>query len=54
MKNLVVLKTLSKCFAAAGIRAGIMVANKEVISVISSMKAPYNVSSSTQNEAIKV
>ncbi len=53
-ENLVVLKTLSKCFAAAGIRAGIMVANKEVISVISSMKAPYNVSSSTQNEAIKV
>jgi len=52
--NLVVLKTLSKCFAAAGIRAGIMITNKEIVNVINSMKAPYNVSSSTQIEALKI
>lgn len=52
--NLVVLKTLSKCFAAAGIRAGIMVASKEIVVVINNMKAPYNVSSSTQGEALKI
>ncbi len=53
-ENLVVLKTLSKCFAAAGIRAGIMISNPEIISVINNMKAPYNVSSSTQIEALKI
>ncbi|MGD1822689.1 MAG: histidinol-phosphate transaminase [Pleomorphochaeta sp.] len=53
-ENLIVLKTLSKCFAAAGIRAGIMVANEEIIEVINNMKAPYNVSSSTQIEALKI
>lgn len=52
--NLVVLKTLSKCFAAAGIRSGIMIANSEIVSVINKMKAPYNVSSSTQLEALKI
>ncbi len=53
-ENLVVLKTLSKCFAAAGIRAGIMITNTEIVNVINSMKAPYNVSSSTQIEALKI
>ncbi|MCY1151108.1 MAG: histidinol-phosphate transaminase [Pleomorphochaeta sp.] len=53
-ENLVVLKTLSKCFAAAGIRAGIMISNLEIVSVINNMKAPYNVSSSTQIEALKI
>lgn len=52
--NLVVLKTLSKCFAAAGIRAGIMVANEEIVKVINNMKAPYNVSASTQKEALNI
>lgn len=52
--NLVVLKTLSKCFAAAGIRAGIMITNPQIVEVINNMKAPYNVSSSTQLEALKI
>lgn len=53
-ENLVVLKTLSKCFAAAGIRAGILIANTEIVEVINNMKAPYNVSSSTQIEALNI
>jgi histidinol-phosphate aminotransferase len=53
-ENLVVLKTLSKCFAAAGIRAGIMISNEEIVQVINNMKAPYNVSASTQLEALKI
>lgn len=42
-KNLVVLKTFSKCWGLAGARLGIMVASKEICEIMNRVKAPYNV-----------
>ena len=51
--RLVVLRTLSKCWALAGARIGILVASREICSVMASMKYPYNVSAPAQREALK-
>ena len=51
--NLVVLRTLSKCWALASARVGIAIASKEIIAVIRSMKYPYNVGGPSQNLALK-
>lgn len=50
--NLVVLRTLSKCWALAGGRIGILVASPEIRGVMESMKYPYNVSSPAQRAAL--
>ncbi|WP_320128217.1 histidinol-phosphate transaminase [uncultured Sphaerochaeta sp.] len=50
--NLVVLRTLSKCWASANARIGILVASKEMCSVMSSMKYPYNVGGPSQEVAL--
>ncbi|MEN6451969.1 MAG: histidinol-phosphate transaminase [Thermoguttaceae bacterium] len=46
--NLVVLRTFSKAFAAAGIRLGYALAQPAVIDVLLRMKPPYNVNVLTQ------
>lgn len=51
--NLIVLQTLSKAFALAGIRLGITYSNKEVSRLLNSMKYPYNISNLTSDVAIR-
>ncbi len=51
--NLVVLQTLSKAFGMAGVRIGAAMANKELISFMLRMKAPYNINKLTANAALE-
>lgn len=51
--NLVVLQTLSKAFALAGIRLGITYSNKDISKLLNSMKYPYNISNLTSDVAIR-
>ncbi|MTI87579.1 MAG: histidinol-phosphate transaminase [Balneolaceae bacterium] len=50
--NLVVLQTMSKSFGLAGIRLGMAIANKAIISYMLKVKAPYNVNKLTSQTAI--
>lgn len=43
--NLIVLQTFSKAWGMAGARVGIAYASKEIIKLINTVKAPYNVNS---------
>jgi histidinol-phosphate aminotransferase len=52
--NLVVLRTLSKCWALANARVGITIASEEICSVMASMKYPYNVGGPSQEVALQV
>lgn len=52
--NIIVTQTLSKAVGLAGIRLGILYANKEIISVLNKIKPPYNVNQLTQNKAIEI
>lgn len=52
--NLVILQTLSKAWALAGLRIGIAFASKEIIDILNKIKPPYNISVVTQQLAIKV
>jgi histidinol-phosphate aminotransferase len=52
--NLVILRTLSKAWAAAGIRLGIALADPGVITVMDRVKYPYNVSLLTQDKAMEL
>ena len=51
--NLIVTQTLSKAYGMAGIRLGICYASVEIITVLNTIKAPYNVNELTQQKAIK-
>lgn len=51
--NLIVLKTLSKAYGMAGLRIGVGFASIEIASLINTLKPPYNVSSESQNKALK-
>ncbi len=51
--NLIVTQTLSKAFGLAGIRLGICMASSEIISVLNSIKPPYNINQLTQEVALK-
>lgn len=51
--NLVVTQTLSKAYGMAGIRLGICIASKEIISVLNKIKPPYNVNELTQQKALE-
>ena len=42
-KNIVVLQTLSKAWAMAGLRLGLALADKRVVDVMSQVKYPYNI-----------
>ena len=50
--NLVITQTLSKAYGMAGIRLGVCYASKEIISVLNSIKPPYNVNELTQRRAL--
>jgi histidinol-phosphate aminotransferase len=51
--NLIVLQTLSKAFALAGIRLGITYSNKQISRLLNSMKYPYNISNLTSDVALR-
>lgn len=51
--NLVISQTLSKAYAMAGIRLGILYASVEIISVLNKIKPPYNVNILTQKKAVE-
>lgn len=51
--NLIITQTLSKAYGLAGIRLGICYASKEIISILNSIKPPYNVNELTQKKAIE-
>lgn len=53
-KNLVIIRTLSKAHALAGVRLGYAIANKHIIDLIQKVKSPYNISSITTQVALKV
>lgn len=51
--NLVICQTLSKAYAMAGLRIGIVYASSEIISVLNKIKPPYNVNTLSQAKALK-
>jgi len=51
--NLIVTQTLSKAYGLAGIRLGVCYASEFVISVLNSIKPPYNVNQLTQTKALE-
>ena len=51
--NLIITQTLSKAYGMAGIRLGICYASEEIISVLNSIKPPYNVNELTQQKALE-
>jgi len=50
-RNLIVLRTFSKIYALAGLRIGYAIANKEIISYLNRVKAPFNVTRAAQAAA---
>lgn len=46
--NLIILQTFSKAWGMAGARVGMAYANEEIIKLINTVKAPYNVNSLSQ------
>ena len=53
-ERLVVLRTMSKAWAAAGCRIGIMMAGHEILSAFYDVKYPYNISRPAADEAVKI
>lgn len=47
--NLIVLRTLSKAFALAGMRCGYLAADEALIEAIAKIKAPYNLNAFTSS-----
>ena len=52
--KLVILRTLSKAWAAAGIRLGMALADPQVIRFMNMVKYPYNVNLLTQEKALEI
>jgi len=50
--NLIVCQTFSKAQGMAGARVGMTFAHKDIISFLNQLKAPYNLNTLSQNEAI--
>lgn len=51
--NLVIIQTLSKAYAMAGLRIGILYASVEITTVLNIIKPPYNINTLSQETAIK-
>ena len=51
--NLIVLRTFSKAWGMAGLRAGMAFASPEIIGYFDRVKYPYNMSSLVQEELIR-
>ncbi|MBO4529025.1 MAG: histidinol-phosphate transaminase [Paludibacteraceae bacterium] len=52
--NLIVLQTLSKAWASAGIRMGMAFASESIIALFNKVKYPYNINILTQKEALGI
>ncbi|MCX8524848.1 histidinol-phosphate transaminase [Chryseobacterium formosus] len=52
--NLVVLQTFSKAWGMAGARVGVAYSSQEIIKLVNTVKAPYNVNSLSLNKIIEV
>ncbi len=52
--NLIVLQTLSKAWASAGIRLGMAFASENIIALFNKVKYPYNVNILTQKQALNI
>jgi histidinol-phosphate aminotransferase len=52
--NLIVLQTFSKAWGTAGARVGIAYASEEIIRLINTVKAPYNVNTLSQELVLKL
>ncbi|MBQ4021104.1 MAG: histidinol-phosphate transaminase [Bacteroidales bacterium] len=52
--NLIVLQTLSKAYAMAGLRVGIAIADKKVVEIFKQVKYPYNIGIDTLTIAGKI
>lgn len=52
--NMVVLRTISKSYAAAGIRAGVAIAAQDIIAVLRKVEAPYPVPQPVAREIVKI
>ncbi len=52
-RNLIVLRTLSKAWGLAGVRIGLAFGDPGMISILNSIKPPYNVSGPAQRLAVK-
>ncbi len=52
--NLIVLQTFSKAWGMAGARVGVAYASEEIITLINTVKAPYNVNSISQELIINM
>ena len=53
-KNLVVLQTLSKARAMAGLRIGMAISSREIIRLMSMVKYPYNLSRAAMEKAFSI
>ncbi len=51
--NLIITQTFSKAYGMAGIRLGICYASQEIITILNSIKPPYNVNQLTQLKAVE-
>jgi len=51
--NLIITQTLSKAYGLAGIRLGICYASTKIISVLNTIKPPYNINELSQQKAIE-
>lgn len=51
--NLIIIQTLSKAFAMAGLRVGVLYASKSILAVLNKIKPPYNINTATQENAIR-
>jgi len=51
--NLVVLQTLSKAYGLAGLRVGMAFANANIITILNSLKPPYNINTLSQQKGIE-
>ena len=51
--NLVICQTLSKAYAMAGVRIGLLYGSAEIISILNKIKPPYNINVLSQEKAIK-
>lgn len=52
--NLIVLQTFSKAWGMAGARVGMAYSSKEIIRLINTVKAPYNVNSLSSNKVVEL
>ena len=51
--NLVIIQTLSKAYAMASLRVGILYASSEIITILNKIKPPYNINNLSQETAEK-